>query len=61
MLALAFSESEANIEDIMVEEREGLHYIVMFRISVRDRAHLAKVLRRLRQIKQVVKIIRRFG
>lgn len=61
MLALAFSESEANIEDIMVEEREGLHYIVMFRISVRDRAHLAKVLRRLRQVKEVVKIIRRFG
>ncbi|AKQ33867.1 bifunctional GTP diphosphokinase/guanosine-3',5'-bis pyrophosphate 3'-pyrophosphohydrolase [Candidatus Coxiella mudrowiae] len=61
MLALAFSESEANIEDITVEEREGLHYIVMFRISVRDRAHLAKVLRRLRQVKEVVKIIRRFG
>lgn len=61
MLALAFSESEANIEDITVEEREGLHYIVMFLISVRDRAHLAKVLRRLRQLKQVVKIIRRFG
>ena len=60
MLSLAFSESEANIEDITVEEREILHYIIVFRISVRDRMHLAKVLKRLRQVKQVVKIIRRF-
>ena len=61
ILAVAFSESVANIEDIMVEEREGLHCVIMFHIFVRDRAHLAKVLRRLRQVKQVVKIIRRFG
>ncbi|MFW0083552.1 MAG: bifunctional GTP diphosphokinase/guanosine-3',5'-bis pyrophosphate 3'-pyrophosphohydrolase [Coxiella endosymbiont of Haemaphysalis qinghaiensis] len=61
VLAIAFSESEANIEDITVEERESLYYVIMFHIFVRDRAHLAKVLRRLRQVKQVVKIIRRFS
>ncbi|MFW0094379.1 MAG: bifunctional (p)ppGpp synthetase/guanosine-3',5'-bis(diphosphate) 3'-pyrophosphohydrolase [Coxiella endosymbiont of Haemaphysalis qinghaiensis] len=61
ILAIAFSESEANIEDITVEERESLYYVIMFHIFVRDRAHLAKVLRRLRQVKQVAKIIRRFS
>ena len=61
MLSLAFSESEANIEDITIEEREGLHCIIMFRISVRDRVHLAKVLRRLRRVRRVIKIIRKFG
>ncbi|WP_264769733.1 bifunctional GTP diphosphokinase/guanosine-3',5'-bis pyrophosphate 3'-pyrophosphohydrolase [Coxiella burnetii] len=60
MLTLAIAEADANIEDIKVEEREGLHYIVTFRITVRDRKHLAKVLRRLRQVKQLVRIIRRF-
>ncbi|MGP3397580.1 bifunctional GTP diphosphokinase/guanosine-3',5'-bis pyrophosphate 3'-pyrophosphohydrolase [Coxiella burnetii] len=60
MLTLAIAEADANIEDIKVEEREGLHYIVTFRITVRDRKYLAKVLRRLRQVKQLVRIIRRF-
>ncbi|QTS83834.1 RelA/SpoT family protein [Coxiella endosymbiont of Amblyomma nuttalli] len=60
MLTLAMAKADANIQDIMVEEREGLHYIVMFRITVRDRAHLSIVLRRLRQVKQIVKIMRRF-
>ncbi len=60
MLTLAIAEADANIEDIKVEEREGLHYIATFRITVRDRKHLAKVLRRLRQVKQLVRIIRRF-
>lgn len=61
ILTLAMAEADANIEDITVEEREGLHYIVMFRITVRDRVHLAMVLRRLRQVKQIVKIMRRFN
>lgn len=61
MLTLAIAEEDANIEDITIEEREGLHYIVTFRITIRDRAHLAMVLRRLRQVKQIVKIMRRFN
>lgn len=59
ILALAVSDADANIEDIDVEEREGVHYIVTFKLMVRHRAHLAQVLRRLRQVKQVVKIMRR--
>ncbi|MBW5802829.1 RelA/SpoT family protein [Coxiella endosymbiont of Ornithodoros amblus] len=60
MLTLAIAEADANIEDIKIEEREGLHYIVTFLIAVRNRKHLSKVLRRLRQVKQLVRIIRRF-
>ena len=59
ILALAVSDADANIEDINVEERETAHYMVMFKLTVRDRAHLARVLRRLRQMKQVVKIMHR--
>lgn len=59
ILALAVSDADANIEDIDVEEREGVHYMVTFKLMVRHRAHLAQVLRRLRQVKQVVKIMRR--
>ncbi|OGO94880.1 MAG: bifunctional GTP diphosphokinase/guanosine-3',5'-bis(diphosphate) 3'-diphosphatase [Coxiella sp. RIFCSPHIGHO2_12_FULL_44_14] len=58
-LALAIADADANIEDISVEEREGLHYWVVFKLMVRDRAHLAGILRRLRQVKQVVKIMPR--
>ena len=59
ILALAISDADANIEDIEVEEREGVHYVVILKLMVRDRVHLAKVLRRIRQVKKVVKIMRR--
>lgn len=59
IIALAVSDADANIEDIDVKERENVHYIVTFKLMVRDRAHLARVLRHLRKIKQVVKIMRR--
>jgi guanosine-3',5'-bis(diphosphate) 3'-pyrophosphohydrolase len=58
-LALAISDVDANIEDIHVEERDGIHFLVTFRIVVHDRIHLARVIRQLRQVKQVVKIMRR--
>lgn len=58
VLAQAISESDADIQDINIEEREGLHFVVIFKIIVRHRNHLANVLRRLRQVKQVIKIAR---
>ena len=59
-LTLAIAEADANIEDITIEEKEELYYIVKLCITVRDRLHLARVLYRLRQVKQLVKIIRCF-
>ncbi|MCH9643448.1 MAG: bifunctional GTP diphosphokinase/guanosine-3',5'-bis pyrophosphate 3'-pyrophosphohydrolase [Gammaproteobacteria bacterium] len=58
VMSLAISDAEANIEDISVEEREGSHYFVTFKLFVKDRPHLAKVMRNLRQIPAVEKIIR---
>lgn len=61
VLALAISDVDANIEDINIEERDGIHFLLTFKIVVHDRTHLANVIRKLRQIKQVVKIMRRIA
>lgn len=57
--ALAVSDADANIDDIRVTDEAGSHYLISFKLLVRDRAHLAKVLRRLRQVKDVTRIVRR--
>ncbi len=56
--ALAVSDAEANIDDVTVDDREGHYYKVTFKLLVRDRSHLARVLKNLRQVKQVVRITR---
>ncbi len=58
IMALAVSDADANIEDINIEDRDGRHYLVELKLLVRNRAHLAEVLRSLRQIPAVVKITR---
>jgi GTP diphosphokinase / guanosine-3',5'-bis(diphosphate) 3'-diphosphatase len=52
------SKANANIENIKVENRDREHCIVHFTLSVRNRKHLAKVIRLLRSIKNIVKITR---
>jgi guanosine-3',5'-bis(diphosphate) 3'-pyrophosphohydrolase len=59
VMALAVSDADANIDDISVADEDGQHYLVTFKLLVRDRAHLAKVLRRLRKVKAVTRIVRR--
>jgi len=58
ILALAISDAGGNIEDINVDHRTGQYYGVHFKVLVTNRSHLAKVLRSLRQMPQVVKITR---
>lgn len=57
-MALAIADADANIDDIRVEDRDGRYYFVTFKLMVRDRHHLAEVLRSLRKIKWVTKIMR---
>lgn len=57
-LALAIADAEANIDDIHVKERDGRHYQVLLKIMVRDRVHLARVMRNVRKVKAVLKIFR---
>lgn len=58
VMALAVSDAAANIEDIHIADLDGQHYIVTFKILVRNRAHLAEVIRSLRQVPAVERITR---
>lgn len=58
LIAANISESESNIEDINVVDRDGQYYFVNFKLLVRDRKHLAQVLRNIRNTSQVVKVLR---
>lgn len=57
-LASAISESHSNIGNIHVDPKDGRHNAVLFSISVRDRNHLARVMRRLRSNKVVTRLFR---
>lgn len=57
-LTLAISEGESNIENIRAQESDRYHFHVDITISVRNRSHLAKVLRKIRKRKDVIKVTR---
>lgn len=58
MIAGAISDAEANIGNISVDPKDGRHNVVTFSISVRDRVHLARVMRRIRANKVVLRLYR---
>ncbi|MFO7593491.1 MAG: bifunctional GTP diphosphokinase/guanosine-3',5'-bis pyrophosphate 3'-pyrophosphohydrolase [Pseudomonadota bacterium] len=58
-VAAAVAETQANIDNISLDERDGLHTTLNLTVSVTDRRHLARIIRRLRAIEQVLRIIRR--
>lgn len=57
-LASAIAAEHANIENISVEDRDGVYCAVKLTLSVRDRIHLARVIKKLRAIKSVNRISR---
>lgn len=58
-LTLAISEAESNIEHIRAEESDSHHFHVDITISVRNRSHLARILRKIRKRKNdVIRVIR---
>mgnify|MGYP003952590949 CR=1 FL=1 len=59
-IAHAISSTEANIEDVEMKGHDGLHYKVYFDILVSGRAHLAGILKNLRQLKAVVRLQREY-
>ncbi len=59
MLATAIAEADSNIGNINVDPRDGRHNTVTFSISVQGRDHLARVMRRLRANKKVVRLYRK--
>jgi GTP pyrophosphokinase len=58
-LATTISDTESNIESVMLDEKEGMITTIRFTISVNDRVHLARVMRRLRVLASVVRLTRR--
>lgn len=57
-LANALSDCNANIENVHVEERDDRHSALIFLIHIKDRKHLALIIRRLRSISIVIKVSR---
>ena len=58
-LATTISEAESNIGNISVEPHDGRHNAISFSISVKNRIHLARVMRRLRSNKVVMRLYRK--
>lgn len=58
ILASLISQTDANIETINLKEKDAHLSVVSLRISVHNRQHLAKTLRRIRTLKAVTRITR---
>ncbi len=57
-VAAAISEQEANIINVDIEDKDDRDTLLAFEIEVRDRQHLAQVIKRIRRIKHISHISR---
>lgn len=57
-LASVINDANANIENVVVSERDGRYYAVTLTLSVQNRLHLARVMRKIRAIPQSAKLTR---
>ena len=60
-IASAIAEMGCNIENVDIEERDGMTSSLIFTITVHDRMHLARLMRRIRSIQLVMRIYRTKG
>ncbi len=60
-VAAAISEMDVNISNVDIEEHDSKYSSIIFTIAVRDRVHLARVMRHIRAIDMVVRISRKKG
>jgi (p)ppGpp synthase/HD superfamily hydrolase len=60
-VATVIGDADSNIENVGIEERDGLTNNLLFTIAVHNRQHLARVMRRVRNIPSVIKITRARG
>ncbi|OGV37277.1 MAG: bifunctional GTP diphosphokinase/guanosine-3',5'-bis(diphosphate) 3'-diphosphatase [Legionellales bacterium RIFCSPHIGHO2_12_FULL_35_11] len=58
-LATVIAEANSNIGNINVDPHDGKHNSITFSISVVDRTHLARIMRKLRRNKVVVRLYRK--
>ena len=57
-MAAAIADMGSNIEHVNQQQRDDLTAVLHFVLGVRDRTHLARILRRLRGLPQVMKVSR---
>ncbi len=57
-IAASIAKLGANIENVSVEEHDGMYTAITFTLAVHDRLHLARIMRRLRALPVVVRISR---
>lgn len=60
-VATVIGDAESNIENVGIEGRDGLTNVLLFRITVHNRQHLARIMRRLRKLPPVIRISRTKG
>jgi RelA/SpoT family (p)ppGpp synthetase len=60
-VATVIGDAGSNIENVGIEERDGLTNNLLFRITVHNREHLARVMREVRKIPPVIRITRTKG
>jgi RelA/SpoT family (p)ppGpp synthetase len=60
-VATVIGDADSNIENVGIEERDGLTNNLLFRLTVHNRQHLARVMRRVRSIPAVIRITRTKG
>lgn len=58
-VAAILSDMDCNIENVDMEERDGLTSSMVFIVTVKNRFHLAQIMRRLRSISNVMRISRK--
>lgn len=52
------SDSKANIHSLSTEEKEGRVYVIHLLISVRNRIHLAQIIKRIKILSEILKVAR---
>jgi (p)ppGpp synthase/HD superfamily hydrolase len=57
-LAARITEMEANIDKIAIEEKDAGFNVITLSISVRNRIHLANIMRRIRTMRSVIRTVR---
>jgi len=58
-VAATIADMEANIENVNITERDGVHSTLSFTVMVENRLHLARIMRELRKMEEVIRIQRR--
>ncbi|MCJ7556311.1 MAG: bifunctional (p)ppGpp synthetase/guanosine-3',5'-bis(diphosphate) 3'-pyrophosphohydrolase [Gammaproteobacteria bacterium] len=58
-VAATISDCNSNIEAVSIDERDGSTSTLSFQVQVKNRAHLARVLRGIRAMKDVYRVARR--